>query len=677
MKKFLILVFSFCLLSATHAFATEFDFNETGNTIHVTSGMNHAIVTLTHTGDVSETSSGLTIWTTKASDGSLTGKVFDSGSFTVQKGEVRTFTITGLVQNKTYYVHKAGDTKTFVFSTEFYSVGGVPTADGSSVSFTSQIPNDEKRSLYLFFSKTIIDPTVVSVDLLSFPKYFIQQYPTGSIMQSSGFTNHNYTQTTVPLLPDIEQGGWVYVYLAAKNNDGWEILTPGNLTQFGKEQKIVAAPLTFTSSDTTMTISGKIDCSVHLNCQQFKITLEYAPVPTPGDKNENKPFGTDLSAMPFGSTGSKQLTATVASDGTYSWKVPDLVPSGDYYFRQIITTPAGATDVQVGDFYNDSRGFIPPNTPAAQSDESKQSYHLLAPIPGLSVLFDPELCLKKLAGGMTPTKLCNYDDPSGVNGFLNYIFTILIGAAAVVLVIRLIIEGYIFATSDTPFKIAGAKAKFWEAFFGLLLALSAWIILNTINPKLVVNSVNISTVNVDITEVAKQFGAIFSGGDGRDPSYKGNLPTGTGVRGIRNKNYGNLLTPPQWQGQTGTDIYTDKNGVTYQYAVFSDPIMGVRALMVNLETQYTRPENSSSPHWKTLSQLFSYYSSTDTNHIYATTVSQNSKIPINVDVGLVKNGIVDKGVLYPILRSIFIVECGQKIDISDAQLDAAYQLAFP
>jgi hypothetical protein len=59
-------------------------------------------------------------------------------------------------------------------------------------------------------------------------------------------------------------------------------------------------------------------------------------------------------------------------------------------------------------------------------------------------------------------------------------------------------EGFKYATSDIPALKIDAKSKLWQAIWGLLLALSAWLILNTINPKLVENDITIPMVNVSI-----------------------------------------------------------------------------------------------------------------------------------------------------------------------------------
>ncbi len=186
----------------------------------------------------------------------------------------------------------------------------------------------------------------------------------------------------------------------------------------------------------------------------------------------------------------------VADDGSYYFKLPDniLTPDKTYYFRQTVFKDTTSINTTIGEF-SSTNGIVVTGSKKEQDIFNSKSYHLLAPWPGLSVLMDPDLCAQQKADGVLPEgAVCD------VNGFLNFAFKTLIGLTAVFLVIRLMIIGYEYMTTDTPFKKASSKDAFFSSLFGLLLALSAYLILNTINPKLVNNRINIDNVNLSVEE---------------------------------------------------------------------------------------------------------------------------------------------------------------------------------
>jgi|GEM_PF-6199393 len=204
-----------------------------------------------------------------------------------------------------------------------------------------------------------------------------------------------------------------------------------------------------------------------------------------------------------GPTNAKPLSAGVGGqfpileDGTYSITVPNLTPEASYYFKQEIAVKGSTTpyDTKIGTFTTE-KGYLIPGSVSEELDFNSRSYHLLAPWPGLSVLMDPDLCAEKKAKGEVPI-----DAVCDVNGFLDFAFKLMIGLAAVVLVLRLMYEGYQYMVTDVPFLKASAKSGFKTALLGLLLALSSYVILNTINPKLVNNTISIDSIDVGVEEV--------------------------------------------------------------------------------------------------------------------------------------------------------------------------------
>lgn len=138
-------------------------------------------------------------------------------------------------------------------------------------------------------------------------------------------------------------------------------------------------------------------------------------------------------------------------------------------------------------------------TPTAKPKNDPNEYELLAKLPGLTRILDPVACQE--AQAQNPGEICD------INGFINFMLQLIIGICAVVLVVRLIIAGYAYMTTDVAFVKMGAKNTFTDALIGLLVALSSYLILNTINPRLVKNSFSIDGVNFEV----EQFSEIDAG----------------------------------------------------------------------------------------------------------------------------------------------------------------------
>ncbi len=250
-------------------------------------------------------------------------------------------------------------------------------------------------------------------------------------------------------------------------------------------------PLTFVPTGQTAMISGLIDTTKYPNTSALELQLHYARTPFttpagPSDKLIAKAHTTDGGSV-----------EGVASDGSYYWNISGLTPGTKYYFRHVVLLKGTATvlNSRAGDF-DSTKGYIGAGSQAEKAAFDAKSYHLLAPWPGLAVLMDPDLCYQKkyVEKTVSENSVCD------INGFLNFAFKTLIGLTAVVLVLRLMYEGYAILTSDVPFIQAKSKEGFKTALIGLLLALSAYLILNTINPKLVENSINVASVEVGVDE---------------------------------------------------------------------------------------------------------------------------------------------------------------------------------
>lgn len=127
-------------------------------------------------------------------------------------------------------------------------------------------------------------------------------------------------------------------------------------------------------------------------------------------------------------------------------------------------------------------------------------YNLLAPLPcpgdpgkmGCSFVngnwvlntFDPQ------------TKVGETD--SALSKYLNLIIKLIIGIAAVLAVVMIVIGGIEYMTSELISSKEAGRERMTQAVLGLLLALGAWALLNTINPDLLKSNVSITDATVQI-----------------------------------------------------------------------------------------------------------------------------------------------------------------------------------
>ena len=79
---------------------------------------------------------------------------------------------------------------------------------------------------------------------------------------------------------------------------------------------------------------------------------------------------------------------------------------------------------------------------------------------------------------------------TGFSGYINFLYSLSIGIAGLLAVIKIIVAGVKYMFSDVITDKGSAKKEIQGALFGLLLILGAYIILNTINPQLVTGKPN-------------------------------------------------------------------------------------------------------------------------------------------------------------------------------------------
>lgn len=121
-----------------------------------------------------------------------------------------------------------------------------------------------------------------------------------------------------------------------------------------------------------------------------------------------------------------------------------------------------------GVLQQDQQGVTPPSS---QNGNFSVSSEYLEPLPGLA------------------------GQDADLKGFLQGIFNIAIVIAGILAILMIVIGGVTYATTDAFSKKETGIGMITNAIFGLILALGAWIILNTINPDLA------SNLNITIPEL--------------------------------------------------------------------------------------------------------------------------------------------------------------------------------
>lgn len=89
-------------------------------------------------------------------------------------------------------------------------------------------------------------------------------------------------------------------------------------------------------------------------------------------------------------------------------------------------------------------------------------------------------------------------DQSGTNfpSFVSTVFKVLIGFGGLFAVVMIVIAGIGYMLSESALDISKAKSRAQAALWGLLLLAGSWLILNTINPKLLeFNLTSVSNLN--------------------------------------------------------------------------------------------------------------------------------------------------------------------------------------
>ena len=157
--------------------------------------------------------------------------------------------------------------------------------------------------------------------------------------------------------------------------------------------------------------------------------------------------------------------------------------------------------------------------------------------------------------GLTDTSVSG-----GLVGWISNIYRFLVGVTAVLAIVMIFVAGFQYVVSgDSSGKRQAARDRIAAALGGLLLAVSSFIILNTINPQLV--KINLTFEKVKVPEsdgigavgggeaarggAANNPNSFFFGGAGVDPNFvkRSSLGSYYNQTGGSNNNFGYSVNP--------------------------------------------------------------------------------------------------------------------------------------
>lgn len=171
--------------------------------------------------------------------------------------------------------------------------------------------------------------------------------------------------------------------------------------------------------------------------------------------------------------------------------------SCDHYWTPVNPTVRPYETSNINDQFNVSDSVIPPVPP--------ENYYL-APLPGFS-----------------------QNQSSDLGGFLRSLFTLLIVIAGILAFIMIVIGAIHYATADAINDKGAGKEMIQDAILGLVLALGAWIVLNTINPNLASNlGITIPQVSISAGD-ADYFGSSAATDSGGTITGFSPLPSNLGL----------------------------------------------------------------------------------------------------------------------------------------------------
>lgn len=378
--------------------------------------------------------------------------------------------------------------------------GSVDSKNQSTITINGYVDGSSTPNLYfLISSKGDFFPTS-SLGLKNLELYSLYGIENSGLL--SGNVSHNGNTT-------------VYTFTLPSSYPSYFLRIAQLTTDQTKSPVTVNTPITYLTAD-----------NASIQVQGQAITFSKATVTISADKKNLEvrggislknttgyKIGYDVKpdqSFVNGVVGTGNFPTTVDGQFLNSFPLSTLNPGTDYYLRQFYYLPNNGTPVTDTVFYKFNTQY---GTNIAQGTTTATGeYTLLSDLGAFNLkkFYDPYSDVCKLPVDKRPTgAFCSFSD------FLNYLIKLGIGLAAVMLVLRIMMEGFKYITTDVTGTKASAKANLTDAVVGLLIALTAFIILNTINPRLVNNTLEISQ-------------QIFNVGDYGDSNAATNINVSTG-----------------------------------------------------------------------------------------------------------------------------------------------------
>ncbi len=134
--------------------------------------------------------------------------------------------------------------------------------------------------------------------------------------------------------------------------------------------------------------------------------------------------------------------------------------------------------------------------------------------PELYTLLEPLPCLDGVDTGCTPG---NLQEKIDISSYILYVYNLAFAASVFLAIVMIIWGGFEYITSEIPFIKSDGKSKIEKAITGLVMVLASYLILQTIDPRLVnvntelpalkVNKANIEAYKNSQSDLAKKIQA--------------------------------------------------------------------------------------------------------------------------------------------------------------------------
>ncbi len=130
--------------------------------------------------------------------------------------------------------------------------------------------------------------------------------------------------------------------------------------------------------------------------------------------------------------------------------------------------------------------------PTASKADNIDTYTLIEPLPCIDTVTNPSDCVNGLQKKID------------LNTYILYVYKFSIALAVFLAIIMIIWGGFLYITSEVPFIKSDGKAKIENAVWGLVMVLISYLILMTIDPRLVNIDSSIEPIKVNKEKLAAE-----------------------------------------------------------------------------------------------------------------------------------------------------------------------------